>query len=135
MIESQGYGHRHNVLAARELRARETQVELILWEALRGRRLDGLKFRRQHPVGPFVFDFCCIERRLAIELDGEVHAKQADQDAEREALLTAAGYRVLRFPNDAVRNRLAEVVQSIRTAASEEPPPRPPAPGRHPGWH
>src|SRR5688572_28738934 len=82
-------GHRHNVPAARDLRARETWAEDLLWTALRGRRLDGMKFRRQHPIGPFVLDFCCVERRLAIEVDGEVHATRREHDAERQALIAA----------------------------------------------
>jgi very-short-patch-repair endonuclease len=125
--------HRHNVPAARELRARETWAEDALWEALRARRLDDLKFRRQHPIGPFVVDFCCADCRLVIELDGGVHADQQTHDAEREALLAASGYRVLRFPNSAVRDRLPEVLATIR-AAVEDPRPRPPAPGRRAGW-
>ena len=88
--------HRHNVPAARDLRTGETLAEDLLWEELRGRRLDGMKFRRQHPVGTFVIDFCCVEYRLAIELDGGVHEEQQEQDAEREAILAAAGYRVIR---------------------------------------
>jgi very-short-patch-repair endonuclease len=75
---------RHNVTAARDLRAHETSVEDLLWEELRGRRLDGMKFRRQHPIGAFVVDFCCAESRLVIELDGGIHVEQRDQDAERE---------------------------------------------------
>ncbi len=109
--------HRYNVPAARELRTRQTPAEVLLWEALRNRRLAGLKFRRQHPVGPFVFDFCCPDHRLAIELDGAVHATQHDHDVEREALLTAAGYRVLRFTNVAVQTNLAGVLDQIRSAA------------------
>jgi 5-methyltetrahydrofolate--homocysteine methyltransferase len=96
--------------------------------------LAGLKFRRQHPIGPFVVDFCCVERRLAIELDGDVHNQQQEHDAEREALLIAAGYRVLRFANESVQNRLSHVLASIHAAAREEPSPRPPALGRRPGW-
>ena len=126
--------HRHNVPAARDLRVRETKAEEILWQALRGRRLDGLKFRRQHPIGPFVIDFCCLERRLAIELDGGVHAQQRDHDIEREALLVAAGYRMLRFPNEAVQDQLPEVLAAIQAAGREEPMPRPSAPGRKAGW-
>ncbi|MBA2596820.1 MAG: DUF559 domain-containing protein [Chloroflexia bacterium] len=134
MSTSNRYGHRHNVPAARELRQRETSAEELLWSALRGRRLDGLKFRRQHAIGPFVLDFCCVERRLAIELDGGVHRTQEARDADREALLAAAGYRVLRFPNAAVRDEFPRVLQEIRTVARQEPPPRPSAPGRHAGW-
>jgi very-short-patch-repair endonuclease len=73
--------HRDNIPAARELRTRQTPAESILWDALRGRRLAGLKFRRQHPIGTFVVDFCCPDRRLAIELDGPVHAEQREHDA------------------------------------------------------
>ena len=76
MSPTQRGEHRHNVPAARDLRQRGTPAEELLWDALRNRRLDGLKFRRQHPVGPFVIDFCCPSRQLAIELDGEVHVSQ-----------------------------------------------------------
>jgi very-short-patch-repair endonuclease len=114
--------HRDNAPAARDLRIRQTSAEAMLWEALRNRRLDGLKFRSQHPVGPFVLDFCCPERRLAIEVDGGIHAAQQGDDAERQALLVTAGYRVLRFPNEAVRDNLPAVLAAIRTAAAGEPP-------------
>jgi very-short-patch-repair endonuclease len=113
--------HRDNVPAARELRERQTPAEEVLWEALRGRRLAGLKFRRQHPIGPFVVDFCCPDRRLAIELDGTVHATQGEHDAEREALLVAAGYRVLRFPNEAIRDNFPAVLEAILHAAAGQP--------------
>jgi very-short-patch-repair endonuclease len=99
------------------LRTRQTPAERLLWEAIRNRRLAGLKFRRQHPAGPFIVDFCCPEQRLAIELDGAVHATQREHDAEREELLASAGYRLLRFPNDAIQNDLATVLETIRNAA------------------
>jgi very-short-patch-repair endonuclease len=89
----------------------------MLWLAIRDRKLDGLKFRRQHPIGPFVVDFCCAERRLVVELDGAVHATQREHDAAREALLAAAGYHVVRFQNDEVRNDLPSVLTAIRAAA------------------
>ena len=125
--------HRHNVTAARELRTRETPAEVILWEALRDRRLDGLKFRRQHPIGRFVVDFCCAERSLAIELDGEVHAGQGAHDVERAALLATAGYRIVRVPNQEVHDDLAEVLATIRAAVAGEPP-RPPTLPRTGAW-
>ena len=114
-------GHHDNVPAARDLRTRQTSAELTLWDALRTRRLAGLKFRRQQPVGPFVLDFCCPDRRLGIELDGAVHASLKEHDQAREALLTRAGYRVLRFPNEAVRDDLPAVLESIRAAAMAQP--------------
>jgi very-short-patch-repair endonuclease len=126
--------HRDNVPAARGLRIRQTAAVAMLWEALRNRRLDGVKFRRQHPVGPFVLDFCCPERRLAIEVDGGVHAAQRENDAERETLLVTAGYQVLRFPNEAVGDNLPAVLASIRAAAgSKLPHPTTPLP-RTGGW-
>src|SRR5215213_3709417 len=127
------HNHRDNVPAARDLRTRETSAEDLLWEELRGRRLDGLKFRRQHPVGAFVVDFCCTECRLAIELDGEIHAEQQDRDAEREAILAVAGYRVIRFPNQSIRENLPEVLAAIRSAAREAPLWHSPVPGRRSG--
>src|SRR5215217_9507342 len=125
--------HRHNVPAARDLRARETPVEDLLWEELRDRRLDGMKFRRQHPIGAFVVDFCCTERRLAIELDGGIHAEQQDRDAEREAILALAGYRVIRFPNQSIREKLPEVLEAIKVAAREALLWHSPVPGRRSG--
>jgi very-short-patch-repair endonuclease len=99
-----------------------TPAEAILWDAIRDRQLAGLKFRRQHPIGPFVADFCCPDRRLIVEIDGGIHAAQAAEDAAREALLTSAGYTVLRFPNEAVLNELSTVLEDICAAASAHPP-------------
>jgi leucyl-tRNA synthetase len=67
-----------------------------------------------------VVDFCCPDRRLVVELDGAVHATQQEHDAEREALLVAAGYRVLRFPNESVNDDLPGVLESIRAVADEQ---------------
>jgi very-short-patch-repair endonuclease len=132
-MNSRHHEHHHNVLAARDLRARETWAEDRLWDELRGRRLDGMKFRRQHPTGAFVVDFCCTECRLAIELDGGIHAEQQDRDAERDAILATAGYRVIRFPNQSIRQNLPKVLAAIRLAAREAPLRRPPVPGRRSG--
>ncbi len=106
-------------LAARALRHRETPAERLLWAALRSRRLDGLKFRRQHPVGPFVLDFYCPERKLVVELEGAVHGgpEATEQDAFRSAYLTQYGYRVLRFRNDDVLGNLPMVLEHIATTA------------------
>jgi very-short-patch-repair endonuclease len=111
--------HRHNIPSARELRGHETAAELRRWAALRDRRLGGLKFLRQHPIGPFVADFCCVDKHLIIEIDGPVHDLQRDQDRDREALLTAAGYLVVRFANDEVLESLPEVLRQFRKIALE----------------
>ena len=109
----------HNVVAARNLRRRQTPAEERLWQAIRDRRLGGIKFRRQHPVGRFVLDFCAPALRLAVEVDGGVHEADdvAAADAERQAFLEAAGYRFLRFRNEAVRADLSNVLASILTEA------------------
>ena len=70
-----------------------------MWKVLRGRGLGGLKFRRQHPVDGFVVDFYCAERRLIVEVDGSVHDRQRAADEERQAVLDASGYRVVRLTN------------------------------------
>ena len=126
--------HWHNVPAARDLRGTQTPAEVMLWEALRDRRLVGLKFRRQHPIGPFVADFCCPDRRLIVELDGGIHMWQREDDAEREELLSLAGYRVIRFPNDAVTTDLSNVLTAIQAAAEAQPPRQGTPPPRTGAW-
>ncbi|MBA2243563.1 MAG: endonuclease domain-containing protein [Gemmatimonadetes bacterium] len=115
--------------AARDLRRRMTPAEALLWSALRRHQLDGMQFRRQHPVGRFVLDFYCPAAKLAIELDGEVHGEQAERDAERTAVLSAAGYRVMRFRNQEVLDHLDSVLERIRAAIRREPGSPPPNSG------
>jgi very-short-patch-repair endonuclease len=86
---------------ARRLRRDATDVERILWFALRD-RLSGWKFRRQHPIGRRIVDFACPERKLAIELDGGQHALREQADERRSIELTKRGYRVLRFWNNEI---------------------------------
>src|SRR5206468_12932704 len=86
----------------RKLRRDSTFPERRLWRELRGGRLCGLKFRRQHSIGPFIVDFYCHENRLAIELDGESHNDRGSYDLERERFLKAENLRVVRFSNDDV---------------------------------
>jgi very-short-patch-repair endonuclease len=105
---------------ARQMRREPTGAEAMLWESLRGRRLMGLKFRRQHPLGRFVTDFCCPEARLIVELDGAVHdrAEQRAYDDERDTYLRARRFRVLRFPNRTVANDLPAILAAITAAAT-----------------
>ena len=107
--------------AALRLRREETRAEAILWQALRNRRLGGLRFRRQHPVGRFVLDFYCPDAKLVIELDGPVHEAQLDRDAARTAHLEAYGYTILRVPNEQVEHDLGAVLRTI--LATVPPPP------------
>ena len=89
---------------ARQLRQQQTPAEGIVWELLRDRRFEGLKFRRQHQIGNYIADFCCPEHKLVVELDGVVHetAAVATKHAQRDAYLRSLGYTVLRFPNPIV---------------------------------
>ena len=99
--------------SARKLRRQQTDVETKLWMRLRDRQLCGAKFRRQHPVGPYIADFCCVERALVVELDGGQHAEQAAADRARTDFLESRGYCVLRFWNNDVLTNLAGVVERI----------------------
>src|SRR4051812_28636500 len=94
------------VATARRLRRDQTDAERKLWFRLRDRRLSGLKFRRQMPIGRFVVNFCCEAARLIIEVDGGQHGERLEQDADRTRVLEAMGYLVLRFWNN-------EVLQNI----------------------
>ena len=103
--------------AARNLRQNMTSAEQVLWEALKGRQVAGLKFRCQHPVGPFILDFYCPARKLVVEVDGGVHDGQAEYDAARTQQLNDYGYQVLRFRNDEVLNKLDSVLERVRQVA------------------
>ena len=96
---------------AKRLREEMTPAETRLWEELSARKLNGLRFRAQHPIGQFILDFYCPACKLVIELDGVSHTGEMEQDAARTAQLAAYGYRVLRFQNDEVMTDLAVVLQ------------------------
>lgn len=84
---------------ARGLRRRSPPPERILWAILRGRRLGGLKFRRQEPIGPYVVDFCCRERKLVVELDGLSHDDKQDDEKLRARWLEEQGCQIVRVTN------------------------------------
>ena len=98
---------------ARELRQRQTPAEAQLWQALRSRQADGLKFRRQHPIGPYIADFYCAQARLVIEIDGDSHAEQVEYDQARTDWLESQGYRVLRYTNSEVQEKITAVLAHI----------------------
>ena len=99
---------------ARTLRRKMTLPEVVLWQQLR-RRPDGLKFRRQHPAGPYVLDFYCDAARLCVEVDGAAHGfgNVPDFDGRRDAWLADAGIRTMRFPAIEVLENLDGVMQQI----------------------
>jgi len=98
---------------ARALRNRQTKEEKILWSLLRARQLSGYKFRRQLPMGPYIVDFCCLERRLVIELDGGQHALSTQRDQRRTQFLNEEGFQVLRFWNNDVLEHTRAVLEVI----------------------
>ncbi len=109
---------------AREMRTAPTPAEEILWEELRSRKLNGLKFRRQHTVNAYILDFWCPVCKLAIELDGCVHdtPEAQEYDAIRQQHLESFGYTVLRFRNEQVLQDTAGVLQQILATATPAAP-------------
>jgi len=103
---------------AREKRREPTPAEAALWQLLRGRSLGGYKFRRQHPIGRCIVDFYCPKARLVIEVDGEIHQRTVEEDAQRQAELEALKLRVIRFTNDEVLNQPEWVLSVIEAAVS-----------------
>ena len=101
---------------AKTLRKRSTDAELILWQRLKARRLEGIKFRRQQPIEDFIVDFLSFEKRIIIELDGGQHAEDRQKDRERDKLLTKAGFKVLRFWNNEIFENLDGVLERIQQA-------------------
>ena len=104
---------------ARVLRKETTPAEELLWRELRGQKLAGMKFRRQHPVGRFIVDFYASAQHLVVELDGSIHDNNQEQDEARSELLRSYGYKVLRFQNEQVLNALPQVLVAITKAASQ----------------
>ncbi|NET17144.1 MAG: endonuclease domain-containing protein [Okeania sp. SIO1H6] len=107
--------------AARKLRNNLTPAEARLWSALRNKQLEGLRFRCQHPVGNFILDFYCPSCKLAVEVDGEIHASQTEYDNARTSKLAEYGCKVLRFKNEQVINDLPKVLAEIRQFALSSP--------------
>lgn len=97
---------------ARTLRTHSTDAERKLWRHLRLRQLDGCRFRRQHPLGNYVVDFVCLDRRLVVEVDGGQHASSTD-DRRRDENLQRQGFRVLRFWNTEILCNVAFVLERI----------------------
>lgn len=102
---------------ARSLRKTLTSAEDVLWQALRGRRLQGFKFRRQVPLLNYTVDFLCIERKLIVEIDGKQHEWYAEYDARRTQEIESHGFAIIRFTNGEVMNDLESVLMRIAGAA------------------
>ncbi|MBS0475876.1 MAG: endonuclease domain-containing protein [Proteobacteria bacterium] len=118
-------GYARPTARSRVLRNNATEAERKLWLHLSARKLRGVRFNRQFPVGQFICDFASRERRLVIELDGNQHAFSTEYDERRTRFLNAQGYKVLRFWNNEVLDDLDGVLTVIGQALDNMPSPNP----------
>jgi very-short-patch-repair endonuclease len=107
--------------SAKTLRKNLTEAEKLLWLNLRAKQFEGLKFRKQAPMGRYVVDFVCHTKKLVIEVDGGQHAVDKARDQQREMWLRAQGYNVLRFWNNEVIDNIEGVLECIRAKVSPMP--------------
>lgn len=123
---------RPEVYAARKLRQEMSLPEVLLWQQLRGQKLE-MKFRRQHPIGPLKADFCCLSARLVVEVDGEAHSRgdNPQRDEARDAYFEQRGFAVIRVPARDILGNIDGVIQLLRLQAESPlrqpdglPPPR-----------
>ena len=110
---------------AKTLRQSQTDAEGLLWHYLCRKQLDGYKFRRQQPIGPYIVDFACMSRKLVIELDGGQHAERHAYDETRDDYLRGKGYRILRFWNNEVFQNCMDVLEAVYQALVSPPPHQP----------
>ena len=112
------------VRKARKLRQKMTPAEEKLWDKLRNRKFRRLKFRRQHPIDKYIVDFICMEKKLVIEVDGEIHneLKQKEYDRERTEELEGYGLRVIRFSNEKILDGVFKVLKDIEKFIDEHDP-------------
>jgi very-short-patch-repair endonuclease len=98
---------------ARTLRSRSTEAEKVLWSRLRGRRVDGIKFKRQVPIANYIVDFAALDLKFIIEVDGGQHDERAALDTERTRILQEWGYHVVRYWNNDVLGNVEGVLEAI----------------------
>ena len=103
-----------------ELRKEPTPAEARLWAHLRGDKLNGINFRRQHAIGNYIVDFCSIKKKIIIELDGSQHLEQEEYDMQRTEFLKSRGYKVLRFWNNEVLKDIDGVIRAIQLTLNNE---------------
>ena len=108
-----------SIARARALRRRQTEAERLLWSRLRNRRLNGWKFRRQHPIDRFVVDFVSLDAKLILELDGSGHGMREVSDQNRTLVLESLGFRVQRYWNAEVQASLEAVLEDILSHLEE----------------
>ncbi|MBI1211111.1 MAG: DUF559 domain-containing protein [Alphaproteobacteria bacterium] len=105
---------------AKTLRRKMTHAEVILWQNLRQKAIDGIKFRRQHPIGTYVADFVCLRAKLVVEVDGETHSTEAERahDARRRAFMARFGWKEIRASNNDIYKNIDGVLEAIWREAS-----------------
>ena len=116
------YGAKRKLfLSARNMRENPTKAEQKLWNALSDKKLDGYKFRRQHPLGPFIADFYCHKSKLVIEVDDGYHKEKEQQryDKQRTKLIQEVNIHELRFTNEQVLHQLEKVLEEIKNKLNE----------------
>jgi very-short-patch-repair endonuclease len=119
----------HETALAKKLRKSSTDAERYLWKHLRMKQLEGLKFRRQEPIGKYIVDFVCFEKAVVIEVDGGQHSEERDSD--RDAWLGSHGFKVVRFWNhDVLTNVEGVLVMILRNYFPKSPSPHPSHQGR-----
>ncbi len=121
----------HLLRHAKRMRREPTEAEARLWRELRAHRFNGCKFKRQQPIGRYIVDFACLQRKLLVEIDGSQHMQQANYDEARTAWLQSQEFRVLRFWNHDVLARTTEAMDATDAALQSAPSPDPAARG-HP---
>jgi very-short-patch-repair endonuclease len=99
---------------ARKMRVNPTPTEKLLWNELKEKKLDGYRFRNQHPIYRYIIDFYCVKKLLAIEIDGEIHKQRLDYDEYRDAYLNSIGIETLRFNNQEVIDNINLVLDKIK---------------------
>ena len=114
---------------ARQLRKNSTDAERLLWSHLRGKRFNNLKFKRQQPIGSYIVDFICFEKRLIVEVDGGQHHENQDKDLIRTQWLNDQGYQVIRFWNHEVLQNSTDVLEEIWRYCEKSPSCSPPVKG------
>ncbi len=112
------YGASPNIFAnAKSLRENMTETEKLLWQYLRNKQIEGLRFKSQHPIGRYIADFYCHKAKLVIEVDGGYHNKseQKEYDENRNSIMESYGIKVIRFTNDEIINKINWVIEFIKT--------------------
>jgi very-short-patch-repair endonuclease len=107
------------VVLAKSLRRNMTSYEKVLWQCLRSNKIEGLKFRRQHPIRYYIADFYCHEARLVVEVDGPIHLRtdRLLHDEQRDGVIENFGIKILRFSNDEIRYHIKDVLRTIGEVA------------------